>query len=256
MSARNVVNPATAYLARFFVGTLVVSVSFWSAGAVFQTSLLTPELPVSALMFTAPSVGLLGAVGFRPVWGALRAKISSAQGTVASAAVWLPVMPLIVLATSHHTRSGGVPVPPGASLLLLSAGLVISSMLEQLGWMWFAAHGLARRWGVWPASVTTGAFWAALHVVPWLQAGHDGGWVIGQTTFSVVFFCVIVQAYLPHYSLLTAIAIQWSYDATWVWVRSIGATYDPVATTLVTTALLIAAASQGRRRAPRRCCSR
>lgn len=247
MSVPTVVIPTSAQLARFTVVTLVVSVCFWSVGAVSQTFLLTPELPLSALMFTAPSLGLLAAVGFRPLGRTLRTTISSGRGTMANTAAWLPVMPLLVLATTHHTRSNGSMFAlPVASLMFLSVGLVLSTSLEQLGWMWFAAHGLTQRRGVWAASVTTGAFWAALHIIPWLQAGHNVEWVIGQSLFSVVFLCVIVRAYLPHQSLLTAVALQWSYDVTWIWVRSTGATYDPAATTLATTALLIAVETKGR----------
>lgn len=237
----------TRQLVRFAFTTLAVSASFWGAGVLSQAFLLTPELPVSALMFTAPGLGLIATVGPRQAWSELHAMASSVRGTLPGAALWLPVMPLVVLATTHHTLAGDFAAAlPLASLILLSVGLVISSMLEQLGWMWFAVRALARRWGTWPASVTTGAFWAVLHLVPWLQAGHDVEWIIGQSIFSVIFFCLIVQTYLPRRQLLTAVAMQWSYDATWVWVRSAGATYDPFATTLVTAALLITAAMRPR----------
>lgn len=237
------VPPTAAELVRFAAGTLLVSASFWALSAAAGTFLISPDLPVSALMFIAPSVGLLSAIGPRRAWSELCAVPRQLRSDRSSLA-WLPVMPLVVLATSPPSGpagSGGT--LPVVSLLALSAGFVISSLLEQLGWMWFAVQGLAPRWGVWPASMTTGAFWAGLHLIPWFQAGHSAGWVVGQSAFSVVFLCLIVQAYLPRHNLATAVALQSSYDAAWVWVGSVGRTYDPVATCLGTTALLIAAAA-------------
>lgn len=233
--------PSPAELTRFAVGTFGVSALFWVAGAASEASLLTRQLPLSALMFVAPAVGLVIAVGARRAWRALRAPFSRFGAELRSAVAWLPVMPLVVLAAARPSWSGAsAEAVPLASLVLLALGFLISSLLEQLGWMWFAAEGLAPRWGVLPASLTAGTLWAAVHVIPWSQAGRSVAWVVGQSLFSVVFLSLIVEAYLIRHSLLSAVALQASYDATWVGVASVGGTYDPLATTLGTLAVLIA----------------
>jgi hypothetical protein len=127
-----------------------------------------------------------------------------------------------------------------ASLALLSTGFALSTTLEQLGWMWLAADWLAPRWGALRAGTVTGAFWATLHVIPWLQAGRTVGWVAGQALFTVVFLCVILEVYLAQRSLIAAVALQASYDTSWICVASLGGTYQPLGMALGTTALLLA----------------
>jgi hypothetical protein len=233
--------PTPARLRRFAITTVVVSVLFWVLGSIRTGALISGDLPLSALMFTAPGVGLVAALGRAGTGHHLRRSLALLRVRWRAATRWLPVMPLTVLASSHPPWSGpGAGTLSAGSVALLAVGLVLSATVEQLGWMWFTVEGLTPRWGLVRAGLTAGAAWAGLHVIPWLQAGRAATWVVGQSVFSAIFLYLIARAYGGEHNLPAAVVLHASYDVTWVGLTSAGGRYDPFAVALGTAALVLA----------------
>lgn len=227
-------------VAVFLGTTTAVSAAFWVVGQAFDARILVSGLPVSALMFVAP---LIGAVAACPSseWSAalrrLRARSWRETAVALGAALsWAPLIPAAVFATSlvgavRGREIGRLEVDWKLGAIALAIFL-ITATAEELGWTWFLTRRLSAL-AVGQAALLIGAIWAALHVIPWAQAGRDWAWIVGQSAFSVVFRLVLVAGYRLTARLGVVIGMHATYNVAWVLVEDSEAGYAPGLTALV-----------------------
>jgi membrane protease YdiL (CAAX protease family) len=223
----------------FWVVTVGVSAGFWVAGGVFPQEVLVAGLPVSAGMFLAPGLGAWAAgVSWRApedVRGAL-----PPGGLLRRLAVWALVMPVVAAGAFVSLRMVGREVPPhldtslGAVVVLVLV-FVATSTCEEFGWTRFLTYEALRRHGHAPVGIVIGTAWAALHVIPYLQAGRSWSWVLCQGAFTVAFRVLIVAAVvLTSWRWSVAVVLHASYDVAWALFPVGGSFYDPRAMAVLT----------------------
>jgi CAAX protease family protein len=238
-------------VAKFVVVVTATSVAFWILGFVQTGRLLLPGLPTSALMFVAPLFGVVAALGPKASVRAIASNLPAGRDAVrrvARSLWWAPVMPAVVFATYPLQAWAGRDLPvftvdwPTAALLLLA--FLVSGAIEELGWTWFLTARLLRRWRpVW-VGLGLGALWAALHSVPYAQAGNSAAWVAGQCLFTVVLRLVLVLAYdMSGGSLSTVVVLHATYNVAWGLFPTMGSHYSPAYTAALTAGVAMALAA-------------
>jgi hypothetical protein len=216
---------------RFCAVTTAVSAMFWVLGSLADTELLVPGLPLSAGMFIAPTIGAWSA-GAPPRRSDDRPPLTGFQ------AVWLWVacvalMPAVLVTSFLTMRIFGLTVPSQMSvsfdaLAILTLVFLLTSACEEAGWTRFLTATLTARWSLLTTGLAVGAMWAALHVIPYVQAGRSWSWVAWQCAFTVAFRLIIVSAVaVLDGSWLAAVALHAAYDVTWALFPVDGSHYDP-----------------------------
>jgi len=241
---------------RFGLITAAVSAFFWLPGAISQVELVADGLPLSAGMFVAPAVA---------VWATRSRAITPPLPTLRwprwhralSFAGWTAVMPVVlacsfaltwVLDDDVPSRIGAGP----AAVLGLCLVFAVSSGCEEIGYSRFLAPALLARSSVLRVGLGIGTMWAALHVVPYLQAGRPWSWIAWQCAFTLAFRVLIVAVLArPPQSWGVAVAVHASYDVAWVLTPVGGSSYDPryAASLTALAAALLVLSPAGRRSA-------
>lgn len=235
----------------FLVLVPAASTPFWLASQLLPRAEELP-LPPSALMAVVPglvAVALTGRqAGRRGVRRLLRQAVD--VGRVRPPAAWAPLaltMPALTALSYALARAYDRPLPePDIRPVAVAATVVVflvSGTCEQLGWTGYLQEPLEDRLGFLGAALTTGVAWALWHVIPYLQMGRDGRWMVGQLAFTVVFRVLIATlAGLAGGGVAAATAIQASSNVAWLAFPNGGSHYDPalmaVLTALTTTGLL------------------
>jgi len=242
----------------FLLVTSAASVPFWALGTVVDGSLIG-GLPVSALMFLAPVVGVVAACPaqrWRETSQRLRGLTARAAATaVAADLLWVPVMPVVVgVAVLLGPSRADIGAITGVAVMAALVALVLAAAAEELGWTWLLAREL-RKVSAWRVALLSGAIWAGLHVVPWVQGGHDLTWIAAQAAFTVLFRFVIVTADRRTSRIGVAVVLHATYNTAWVVLADAGAAYSPAVTTIVlvpVAATIAICARQQQRLRPRR----
>lgn len=118
-----------------------------------------------------------------------------------------------------------------AVFLLAAAG-------EEAGWMLYVVDPLQRRWNALTAGLVCGAVWALWHLVPYMRAGHDAGWIVWHSLVTVLLRIAIVWLYNnTGRSVPMAVLLHASANVGFFLFPDYGSHYDPM-----TTALVLAAA--------------
>lgn len=224
----------------FAVVLLGLSLVFYLAGPIIGSlsGFTRANVPASALMAACPACaaalvarrsgrlsGLVGMVARRPRLD--RSWLVAVLG-----------MPAVIALAALLSGQGSGFMAPGWSVLALAAAYVAAAVGEEIGWTAFVLPRLAPATGELAAGLTIGAGWGLWHVVPYLQAGHSAGWVVGQCVFSVVFRVLLVRLALwQQGSMWPAVAAHASYNLAWSLSPHAGAAYNPWAAAGLTTAL-------------------
>lgn len=231
-----------------FVGvTLAVSAVFWVLGGIREATILLPGLPLSALMFVAPAVGALVALGpataFRQLGAGVVAGLRHPR-RVAWALPWAPLMPAAILVTYPVQAWIGRPLPSftvdWVTVLVLALAFTVSALVEEVGWTSVLTVRLLRRWRPAAVGLAVGTLWALVHAIPYAQAGNPASWVVWQCLFSIAFRVAMVMAFdLTGGSLSVVVVLHATYNVAWGVYPTQGSHYDPLLAT-VTTALVAA----------------
>jgi membrane protease YdiL (CAAX protease family) len=227
---------------RFLIATASLSSLFWLAGALIEGEWLVAGLPFSAGMFVAPALAVL-------ITRAPTQPARSVGGPVSQRAVpltryvtWTALMPTLLAGSYALAELSGGDLPGTSTsarhLALLCAAFTASSVCEELGWTRFLTTSLLRKMSAIRAGVGIGAVWAALHVIPYLQAGRAWDWVAWQCVFTIAFRVLIVTA-VASTGLRWGIAVTMhaSYDVAWALYPIGGSHYDPALVALLTGAV-------------------
>jgi len=234
----------------FFGLVFAFATPFWVAGALVRSPSGAPAgLPVSALQFTAPMLAALvlsAREGGRPeVSDLLRRTVAVRGRRNALRIVGFALVPVAVYGSSYAVmRATGRPLPDPEYALLsgltLVALFVVSATAEEMGWSAYALEPLAKRYGWLAAALLIGVVWAAFHIVPDLQGGHDLQWIVAHRTSATALRVVIVAAFLGTGGLVpAAIAVHAMDNISWTALPVQGSSYDP----WVTAPLMIVAAA-------------
>ncbi len=230
--------------AAFVAILFAISVPFWFLGSGgFLPKSIPIALPLSALMTFAPALAacilVLRRGGWRAV-GALLARIFDVRrirsaGWLAAAAL---AMPLVMIATFVLMRLSGVQMPDAhvawSMAPVLFAMFFVGAAGEELGWQGFAFGELEKRHSVLESALILGVVWAAWHVVPFFQTGHDWQWVAWQCI--VTLFLRVVTVWLYAYggrSVFVAIVFHAMSNVAMFLFPNFGSYYDPATTAVV-----------------------
>lgn len=240
-----VARPSSRHVRRFCLVTTAASAPFWVIGATAQAELIVDGLPLSAGMFVAPAIAVwaTGAPGGIPV--PVRRK---GWPSVVSGGLWASLMPAVLVCSYALTRmaEAHVPVEVGAtpaSVIALCLVFTISSACEEVGWSRFLTPALMTRASILPVGIGIGIMWAALHVVPYLQADRAWSWIAWQCLFTLAFRVLIVATVADgRRGWWVAVVLHASYDVAWALTPIDGSAYDPrfaAALTAVVAAVLV-----------------
>ena len=211
-------------------------------------------LPPSAFMFLCPTVAALALTSGRA--GAVLWATSALRLPLHGRRIWLvgavATMPAVLLVASLLRPAG--PGSFGAVSLsgtgLLAVTFLVTGLAEQLGWTGYARPRLRQRWS-WPrCAIVIGLCWAAIHVIPWAQTGHDASWVAGQSLFTVG-LRLVMDFFVERLGsdVLTAAVCQASSNVAWMTTLDATGAYDPWLTgglVSVVALLLVGIAGGGR----------
>ncbi len=245
----------------FVALTVALSVPFWLLGFVVDSRAVGPVgLPVSALQAVVPLV----------VAALLVARVEGPAGVprllprtvgAGSAASWtrylliVALMPAIYALAYLAMRASRQPVPnpvlSPVSLAVLVVLFFVTAVFEEAGWTAYALEPLGDRWGVVRAGLVLGVAWAAVHVVPDTQSGHDAGWIALHRIGTVALRVLLALAFLATgRGVLAAVAMHAADNVSWQLFPVSGSHYDPAwvapVTVIAATILVVAFARSGR----------
>lgn len=205
---------------------------------------LLPGVPLSALMFLCIALVAMWAAYRTGGWASVRGllarvgdwrRLQPRTWLVASALL----MPLVLAVEYVLMRILGMPLPsPHVAWWqtpLLFALFFIAAASEELAWSATLLEPLQEVYTALGAALIIGVLWALLHVGPYLQAGRDASWILGQVFFTVVFRVVLVWLYdASGGSLFAAIVGHAAYNTAWQLFPNQGSGYDPWLTAALT----------------------
>ena len=91
----------------------------------------------------------------------------------------VPVMSLVSYSVGLLTgQSVSGAVPGVGEMLLIASVFWVGAIFEELGWTAFATKPLQKRHGIFIAGLILGIVWAAWHIVPFMQMGRAGDWIV------------------------------------------------------------------------------
>lgn len=231
---------------RYFLLVILLSLPFWALAEVAQAEPL-PGLPLSGLMAFMPALAALilaaradGAAGARRLV-ARSFDVARMRGHGA----WWGVVILMPLVTwlPVLVQGGLAPVSPVAlwAPFVMLAAFFVAGLGEELGWSAYILEPLAKRWGELAAALLIGLFWAAWHLIPFLQADRAWDWIAWQCAKTVAVRVVMVRLYFGSGRSLFAVALFHALDNVAAFSLPMwGGTYDARATTLILVAVAMA----------------
>lgn len=179
----------------YLVVVLAMSIPFWLLGLAGPT--LPLGLPLSALMFVVPgaAAGLLGA---RSRWRPARDHVERPVGSGRWWFVAIGLMPA-VYAVAWLVRAAfgivGGPLELGAAPGAAVGVFVVAAFCEELGWTVYATPAARQVYSEARTGLLIGTAWAVWHVVPYLQAGHGGSWILWQCVVTIAARVILVAMF-------------------------------------------------------------
>ena len=235
----------------FLAILIALSIPFWLGGMVFDRFLpasMQVNLPFSALMTFCPAIAAAIMVWRRDGWSGVTALLARtfdigrirSVGWLAAAIV---LMPAVLGAAFLIMQRMGMPLGQAdpiqwTSLPLLFALFFVGAAGEELGWQGYAFELLGNGESILGAALTLGLVWAAWHVIPYVQMGHDWNWVFWQCVVTV--FLRVVTVWLYAYggrSVFVAIVFHAMCNVGFFLFPNHGSLYDPATAALVLAGL-------------------
>ncbi|MEU1430853.1 CPBP family intramembrane glutamic endopeptidase [Nocardia sp. NPDC005746] len=223
------------------------SIPFFVLGAVTgEIQLGTMRLPASAAMFMIP-VAVAVALTWRysgaaAVPGLLRRAVDRPAAALRwyVLAVLLPVALAVVSAAAVcWTGQAGwrLPLSPAAAPGLVLVFL-IAATCEELGWTGYAIEPLQQRFGMLPAALGLGVYWALWHLIPLVEAGHPVGWIAGWFLGAVAIRVLIVWLHdRTGHGVSAAILMHVSFNVTAAYTPGLDRPISVITTGVLTAAL-------------------
>lgn len=186
----------------FLVWVTLLSLPFYVLGAIAPTVPIgAVDMPASAWMVVVPVVAAAILVHRDSGWAGVRALLRRAVDRPAGRRRWYVIAVLLpagvgVAACAIAAFIG--PIEFGVALPLLALPVVFASMLisgaaEELGWTAYATDPLQERHGALGAGLILGIYWGAWHLIPLMQAGRGGVWIVGWFLTTVAARVIMVR---------------------------------------------------------------
>lgn len=239
----------------FFALFVLLSAPIWVVGGLsprFLPAWIPINLPTAALMTFNPALAALILAGRDGGWSGVTALLRRLLDgwRRPGATAWLVAflyMPIVMaLNYAWVVAQGRQPQPALMEIALLPVlfGMfLVGAIGEELGWQGYAYDRLEARWGVAPAALGLGTFWALIHVLPLLQAERAPLWVAWHCLGQVFMRVIIVWLYRHSGRSLPAVIVfhAMSNVAEYL-IPNYGSSYDPVIVTslMALTVLVIA----------------
>lgn len=222
----------------YFLLVLLLSLPFWALAEVAQVEPL-PGLPLSGLMAFVPAAAAAilvarseGAAGVR----ALLARSFDVRRMRGHGAWWAVILLILVVtwlpALVQDRLAPQSPAAYWAPFAMLAA-FFVAGLGEELGWSAYILEPLAKRRGELAAALLIGVFWAAWHLIPFLQADRSWEWIAWQSLKTVAVRVVMVRLYFGSGRSLFAVTLFHALDNVAAFSLPMwGATYDARLTAL------------------------
>lgn len=239
-------------MSAFLLLILALSLPFWGLAQVAQAEPL-PGLPLSGLMAFVPALAAAILVLRSQGVAGLRAFLARSfdVGRMRGHGAWWAVIALMPVVTflPAITQGGLAPQSPAVfwAPFAMLAAFFVAGLGEELGWSAYILEPMERRWGELGAALLIGAFWAAWHLIPFVQADRSWDWIAWQCAKTVAVRVVMVRLYFGSGRSLFAVTLFHALDNVAAFSLPMwGGTYDPQVTTL--TLVAVAAALHAARR--------
>ena len=236
--------PRTA--STFFLLVLLLSVPFWVLGAVvgeIPKEVLPIDLPIGALMTFTPMIAALVLIYRRDGGAAVRGFLARAVDArrvngvgwfVAAAAL----MPAAMALEYFVLRAFGVALPEPeislAAIVPFFLMFLVGAVGEELGWQGYVFPILRERWSALTASLILGTIWSVWHIVPFVQAGRDGEWILWQCLMMLPLRVITVWLFVnAGESVFVAVLFHAMGNVAQFLFPVYGSHYDPFATFVI-----------------------
>ncbi len=233
----------------FYILLITLSVPFWLLGIAVGRLPIPINLPIGALMAALPAV-----IALWLSWkGGGRRRVGELLGRITDFArvqnpVWIAgaatLMPVALVAAYGIQFWAGEDLPafelsPStfcAFLLLFVAG----GIGEELGWQGFVYPLMRVRWSALTSSLMLGSLWAIWHLVPFLQAGRDGEWILWQSLTMLPLRIITVWLFVnAGESVAVAILFHAMCNVAQFSFPLNGSHYEPLTCFMVTTIIAV-----------------
>jgi len=245
----------------FYLLVVALSAPVWALGGSVGGELL-PGLPVGALAVLAPGTS---AVILRwrergPEGALALLKRSFDVGRIASPTWYVPILFLVpaifALSFGVVSRYGSTPPEPQVAWGLAPIFLTVfflSGLVEELGWMGYAFDRMRRRRGALGVAILLGAFWAAWHWPPLLQADRAPSWIAWWSLGTVALRVLHVWLYENGGPSIFAQALfHATFNVSWQLFPNSGSHYAPAVTSPILVVVALVLLGAWRRGATRR----
>lgn len=126
-----------------------------------------------------------------------------------------------------------VPFPQIAfgEVLFFFAAFFIGAIGEEAGWQGYAYPALRSRRSAITSAVILGLIWALWHVIPFIQLGRSGEWIMWHFLSAVAMRIIIVWLFeCSGSSILVAVLFHMMINVSWALFPISGSHYDPFIT--------------------------
>ena len=224
----------------FFGLVLGLSLPFWLLGAVTKAYAehLPIQLPISALMCVCPGLAALILTycdAGKPAVSQLIKRIGDFQ-QVRPIWFYLPIILIIPIGVglAYVLNHSGFESTPVLALTVFAGIFWLSAASEELGWAAYSSDRLLEIWGLLPTAFGLGSFWAIWHIIPYLQADRDLGWIFWQCLVTLALRMLMLWFYVSAgRSTFAMIVMHMLINLSVFGLPSYGSSYDPRATALV-----------------------
>jgi hypothetical protein len=237
----------------FFALLFASSVPFWLAGIVAERFLPKDRpvnLPFSALMAFNPMLVALY-LTYRESGGAgVKALLRKPfdYWKIQNKRWYLPIfltMPAIMLLEYGITQWTDHPIRDSQVHFEMTpvffAVFFVAAIGEELGWQGYVFDPLEEHWGALGAALIIGLVWAAWHIIPNYQAGHNTDWVVWQFINTVALRVLIVWLYRnTNRSVFAAVAFHAMVNVSNFLYPNYGSHYDPSIAGILASAAALA----------------
>ena len=224
----------------YFLLVILLSLPFYVLGSTGSRLPFATLLPLSALLACVPILAALILVvwrsGINAIFVSVKRELDVAK---VGGAVWyiiaLVFMPLVCVLEFGALRLTGhsVPVPQinHGEALFLFVLFFIGAIGEEAGWQGYAYPALRKYLSVLSAAVVMGAFWAAWHIIPFLQLGRSADWIFWHSLNAVAMRIIMVWLFeKTGGSVLNAVLFHTMINVSWAVFPICGSFYDPFVT--------------------------
>lgn len=231
-------NGDTREIGWFLVVLFATSAVFYAAGPLIGSlsGVTQANVPAAALGVVCPTLAAVAVSMRTQSFNQLTSLVvARPRGVLSGLAAVLSLPAAVMLSALLTGQREGFELP-GIGAVGLLVVYMVGSLAEEIGWTGFLLPRLLRVTTETRSALIIGVVWALWHVIPYVQAGHGAGWIVGQCVFTIVFRLLLVRLTVAGGGpVWWAVVCHASYNLAWSLSPDAGAGYDPWAAAALTT---------------------